>query len=112
MQQSRSERGRGGHPHRARDPDRCAKATGGRRERECRFSDLGQEALTVGREGECAGRATEQARTVRSLKSADKAGDGCRGHPEHTRGPGERAGLGNAENNDGGAQSIHSLFDT
>src|SRR3954468_10042325 len=87
VQQRRGERGGGGHAHRARDPDRCAETAGRRREREGRASDLGEEALTVGREGECAGRATEQSRTVRGLETAHKAGDGGRGHSEQAPAP-------------------------
>src|SRR5205814_1428680 len=63
-------------------------------------------------EGECAGRATEQARTVRNLEAAHEAGNGGRGHSELARGRGEGAGLSDAENDDGGAQSIHAAFNT
>ena len=111
-QQCRSERGGGGHAHRTGDPDRCAKPAGGSCEREGRASDLSEEALTVRREGECAGRATEQARTVRDLEAADKTGNGGRGHAEQARGPGEGTSLGNAENDHGGAESVHIAFNT
>ena len=100
-QQGRSKRGGGGHAHRSRDANWRAKAAGRCCERERRTSDLSEEALTVWREGQCAGRATEQARTVRGLKASDESGDGGRRHAEQARGAGEGASLGNAENDDG-----------
>lgn len=112
VQQGRGERGGGGYPHRARDPDRCAQTAGGGCKREGRTSHLGEEALTVRREGECAGRAAKQARAMRDFEAAHQAGDGGRGHAQQPRGPGEGTGLGDAENNDGSAQSVHRAFDT
>ena len=87
VQQGRGERGGGGHAHRTLDTDRCAETAGGRRKREGRTSDLGEEALTVGREGECSGRATEQACAVRGLEAADEAGDGGRVTPRRRAAP-------------------------
>ncbi len=111
-QQGLGERGGGGYAHRACDPNRCTEAAGGCRQCQGRPSHLGEEALTVGCHGERAGRAAEQARTVRGLKAADQAGDGGRGYAKLARGPGEGAGLGNAENDNGGAQGVHGSFDT